>query len=83
MCKLKKLFNENDASEVFRAISCYCESDERWAVRVSIDGEYFILTCNGDDVIHDSACDDVYSVAGAIGMFQQFLTEYYKVKYHD
>ena len=74
-------FTQKDADEVFRAISAFCEADERWDVKVSIDGEYFILTCNGEDIIHDSACEDCYEIGSAIGMFQSYLTEYYSEKY--
>lgn len=74
MSKNKKYTNE-DARDVFLAIAYLCDSTHRYDVRLSIDQEYFILSCNGNDIVHDSACDDCYNISDSIAFFESFIIE--------
>lgn len=66
-------YTKKDADKVMEQLK---NNDPNWGVRVSIDQEYFILSYDGEDVIHDSACDDCYDIDAAAGLFQSYIDEH-------
>lgn len=74
---MNKIHSQLDADLVFLGISFKCTSKHRFMVRLSIDEEYFILQCNGEDIYHDSANEDCYHVESAITFFRAFIDENY------
>lgn len=48
--------------------------DKKWKVETSISG-YYRLICDGELLSDDSACEDVYDIESACGLFLTILLE--------
>lgn len=76
MSKTRRNFCYLDGAIVNSEIKEYCPQGHTCGVSVSIDGEYFILEVDGKELFHDSACEDCYTIQGAIGLFTEILRHY-------
>ena len=74
--KNRTKFNSHDAETVYQAIKDFIPEGHIVEVSVSIDAEYFRMSFDDVQVCWDSACEDAYSIDGAIGLFKEWLLEY-------
>jgi len=61
-----------DVKKANEAINSY---NKDYSVRLSIDGEYLILTKNGETAYQDSANEDMYDAYMAVEVFKSIIDE--------